>query len=146
MITITGNVLNATDAPLHVLVSFTLQSPPIVLASGKVIAPPTVNVKTNAADGSFSVQLEPGVYLVTCASTPSAAIYILVPASGGPYTIDQVLVASPAAAAYTASGAGSPQGTITGNPGATYWDAVNTAFYIKSSGTGTTGWQLIIQL
>ena len=146
MITITGNVLNATDAPLHVLVSFTLQSPPLVQATGKVIAPPAVNVKTNSADGSFSVQLEPGVYLVTCASIPSAVIYILVPASGGPYTIDQVQVATPAVAAYTPSGAGSPQGAITGSPGATYWDAANTALYIKVSGNGTTGWQLILQL
>jgi hypothetical protein len=38
------------------------------------------------------------------------------------------------------AGAGSPQGVATANPGTTYWDTTNKAFWIKDTGVGNTGW------
>lgn len=42
------------------------------------------------------------------------------------------------------SGSGSPEGVQTAAVGSTYWDSTNDAFYIKDSGTGSTGWQVLI--
>lgn len=42
------------------------------------------------------------------------------------------------------SGSGSPEGVETAEPGTTYWDATNNVFYVKDSGSGTTGWREII--
>ena len=147
MTTITGNILTASDAPLHVLISFVLQSAPLVGASGKVVASPAVSIKSNAADGSFTVTLESGIYLVTFNSIPQAAFYISVPA-GGPFTIDQVLVPKTGTQTptYAASGSGSPEGVNVGFPGYTYFDTLNGTFYIKATGAGTTGWQPLFQL
>ena len=44
-------------------------------------------------------------------------------------------------------GTGSPEGVVTGNPGKFYVDVTNTAspkVYVKTSGSGNTGWVLII--
>jgi hypothetical protein len=44
------------------------------------------------------------------------------------------------------SGSGSPEGVITADPGVTYWDATNKVWYVKDTGTGSTGWQELIAL
>lgn len=45
----------------------------------------------------------------------------------------------------TYSGSGSPEGSQTGSPGNTYWDATNNVFYVKDTGSGTnTGWRELI--
>jgi hypothetical protein len=44
------------------------------------------------------------------------------------------------------SGAGSPEGVETANPGKQYWDTAGTAgniLYVKKTGTGNTGWILV---
>lgn len=38
------------------------------------------------------------------------------------------------------SGAGSPEGVVTANPGSTYVDTTGHTFWLKESGTGNTGW------
>ncbi len=42
------------------------------------------------------------------------------------------------------AGAGSPEGVTTADPGQTYLDTSNGFFYAKQSGTGNTGWLLLI--
>lgn len=42
------------------------------------------------------------------------------------------------------SGSGSPEGSVTANPGTTYWDSVNEVFWVKSTGTGNTGWYQLV--
>lgn len=43
------------------------------------------------------------------------------------------------------SGAGSPEGSVTGSTGDTYLDTSNMSFWAKGSGTGTnTGWVQLI--
>lgn len=39
-------------------------------------------------------------------------------------------------------GSGSPEGAVTANPGAFYWDTTNGFLYIKDNGTGNTGWAI----
>lgn len=33
-----------------------------------------------------------------------------------------------------------PEGSVTANPGQTYYNTDNSTFWVKSSGTGNTGW------
>lgn len=40
------------------------------------------------------------------------------------------------------SGAGTPYGTVVAEPGALYYDTLNTVAYINSDGTAT-GWQVV---
>lgn len=37
-----------------------------------------------------------------------------------------------------------PEGAVTGGPGSTYYNSNNGTFWIKSSGTGNTGWVQLI--
>ena len=46
----------------------------------------------------------------------------------------------------TFAGAGSPEGSLTASPGATYYDTTGDDFYVKKTGTGDTGWQLVVNL
>lgn len=43
-----------------------------------------------------------------------------------------------------APGVVDPEGVVTGTPGQTYWNTANTTLWIKSSGTGNTGWTQLI--
>lgn len=38
------------------------------------------------------------------------------------------------------SGTGSPEGSVTASPGATYVDVASGALWAKKTGTGATGW------
>ena len=145
MITVTGTILDSHDNPLHALITFTPTSTPYIKTGGGLITSNPIQLKSNAADGTFSVTLEAGAYMVTIAANPSININIVIPNSGGPYTIDQ-LTSLPAPTPYVASGSGSPEGVVTGAVGLFYTDFTNGAFYIKLSGTGNTGWQKFIQL
>jgi hypothetical protein len=43
------------------------------------------------------------------------------------------------------TGAGSPEGAVTANPGTTYYDPATGAFWVKATGTGTnTGWHQLV--
>lgn len=42
------------------------------------------------------------------------------------------------------SGSGSPEGAVTAEPGTTYYDTVNSIFWVKGSGSGNTGWIQLI--
>lgn len=41
-------------------------------------------------------------------------------------------------------GTGSPEGIVTANPGASYIDSENGTVYFKVSGSGNTGWQIVL--
>lgn len=144
MTTITGNILDAADNPLHVLVTFTPKSAPFFSGSD-VIAKNVVQLKSDRNDGSFSVQLEAGVYSVTYSATPQFSFDITVPGSGS-YTIDQLASLPAPSTTYTPAGNGSPEGIVSAIPGMTYVDALNGGFYVKITGTGNTGWQQFVQL
>lgn len=57
-----------------------------------------------------------------------------------PYYIQSPCQCGPTSDVYT--GAGSPEGVVTANEGAVYSDNVAKTIYIKSSGSGNTGWVL----
>ncbi len=42
------------------------------------------------------------------------------------------------------SGAGSPEGVQIATPGSYYWDTVGHHIYAKDTGTGSTGWLLVV--
>lgn len=42
------------------------------------------------------------------------------------------------------SGSGSPEGVVSAPPGATYVDTSGGTLYIKVTGTGATGWQVVV--
>lgn len=44
------------------------------------------------------------------------------------------------------SGAGSPEGSVTAEPGVVYWDTAGQALWAKNTGTGNTGWVLVVTL
>ena len=145
MTTVTGTIEAPNDAPLHVLVTFALQASPLFLASGKVVLASPVLVKTNPSDGTFSVSLEAGVYQVSFSNFYGSTYYIAVPATGGPFTIDQ-LVTPPTVFSYTTTCSGNPNGQVPALPGYFCTDTVNGTIYVKLAGTGTSGWQAILQL
>lgn len=44
-------------------------------------------------------------------------------------------------------GAGSPEGVVTASPGQTYWNTTAPKeLWVKDSGTGNTGWELVVTL
>lgn len=43
-------------------------------------------------------------------------------------------------------GSGSPEGVVTADPGAPYWDSSASTWYVKNSGSGNTDWVLVVQL
>ncbi len=45
----------------------------------------------------------------------------------------------------TLHGNGSPQGSATGKQGFTYWDTNSANLWVKTNGTGSTGWQWLIK-
>lgn len=42
-----------------------------------------------------------------------------------------------------ATGTGSPEGVVSASPGAGYLDTATGNFYVKQTGTGSTGWAII---
>ena len=42
------------------------------------------------------------------------------------------------------SGTGSPEGVVTASPGSLYTDTSTGAFWNKVTGTGNTGWQMLV--
>lgn len=42
------------------------------------------------------------------------------------------------------TGSGSPEGVVTANPGEHYWDSTNKIWYVKDTGTGSTGWYQLV--
>jgi hypothetical protein len=42
------------------------------------------------------------------------------------------------------SGAGSPEGVVTANPGTTYFDTTSAIFWVKRTGAGNTGWYQLV--
>ena len=146
MTTVTGTINDASDNPLRALLTFQPTSAPYIEGSGKIISAQSIQLFSNASDGSFSVALEAGTYNVTIGTNPQSTFGIVVPGTGGPYTIDQLAGLPAPSPVYTPSGSGSPQGVVTAPAGSPYWDATGTAFWIKASGTGNTGWQMLIQL
>jgi hypothetical protein len=140
---INGTILDAADNPLLVLITFTPLLAPFIDTGGKVISPQAVQIKSKAADGTFTVTLEAGSYTVTYATTPAFSFSITVP-STGTFTIDQLVVTF-SVPQYSMSGAGSPNGVMTAPFGSTYWDTVGLTFYVKNSPNGNTGWLALVQ-
>lgn len=146
MPTVNGTIEDASGNPLHVIITFTPTDAPFVTSGSVVVAKDVVKVKSNANDGSFSVVLEGGGYTVTFSSTPSFNMSITVPNTGGPYEFDTLIPPLVVDTSYRASGGGSPEGVVAATPGFSYLDTTNNALYMKMSGTGTTGWQIFVQL
>lgn len=146
MITVTGYIKNSSDVALNVLLTFNPTSTPFTSTGGLLIISDGIKVRTNPTDGSFTVDLEPGGYKLTCGSAPQINLSFTVPSSGGPYTLDQLINLPITSIPYTPCGGSSPEGQITADPGYPFYDSVNGAFYIKASGNGNTGWQKIVQL
>lgn len=66
------------------------------------------------------------------------------PAGGHPSGEPDVSSISGGSGAGGLEGSGSPEGSVTADAGATYWDSTNQALYVKDSGTGNTGWKAVI--
>lgn len=41
-------------------------------------------------------------------------------------------------------GSGSPQGSVTAEPGIMYWDTAGDSLWVKETGSGNTGWIQIV--
>jgi hypothetical protein len=152
LITITGNVLNPLGGPLYAVITWSPSSPPFpyVGSAGVITTTQPVIGVSSATDGSFSFVLDPGTYTVLFQANAAnvGQFTVVVPSSGGPYTFDQVVTNANPPVISPLSGTGSPQGVVTGTPGQYYVDttAGSPGFWVKLSGTGTTGWQNLIQL
>ena len=42
------------------------------------------------------------------------------------------------------TGTGAPNGVQAASPGAQYWDSTGRTMYVKVTGTGTTGWEILV--
>lgn len=60
------------------------------------------------------------------------------------YLLNQIMVGGGGGGGLSFStGTGSPEGSVVGSPGDTYWDTATGFYYIKVTGTATnTGWQI----
>ena len=101
MITITGQIQDATGAALHATIDFVSKSTP--LAGGGVVTTNTdARILSNPSDGTFSVELAPGNYQVTVAANGQSTTFnIAVPAGNSSMTID-TLVTTPLVYPYVA--------------------------------------------
>lgn len=101
MFTVTGKIEDASGATLHATIAFISRSTP--LASGGIITTNTdKTIRSNASDGTFSLQLAAGNYSVTVtADGQSSNFNIVVPPGNGSGTID-TLVSTPLVFPFTA--------------------------------------------
>jgi hypothetical protein len=94
MITVTGKIEDATGAALHARIEFLSRSTPLV-GAGVVTTNTDVSLRSNPADGTFSVQLAAGSYLVNInANGGTTSFNIAVPNGNGSAGID-TLTTSP---------------------------------------------------
>ena len=94
MITVTGQVQDATGAAIHATIDFVSKSTPLA-GSGVITTNTDERILSNPSDGTFSVELAPGNYqVIIAANGQSTTFNIAVPDGGGSATID-TLVTTP---------------------------------------------------
>lgn len=148
MVTVTGILLDETSAPYHARIHFAYQSGPMIFSGSGIVLPTlTATVKSSPSDGTFSIALEPGLYLVTIDSKPTSTRFtILVPQASATMTIDQLVYTganvllpfAPINATPGQAGHGNPNGSLIGVAGQTYLDVDTNNFWVNNS--GGTGW------
>ena len=72
----------------------------------------------------------------------AAACYACIPANLQMPVLISMVAAGGIGGAST--GTGSPEGVLEGNVGAFYWDSAANTLYFKATGTGDTGWIVLL--
>jgi len=142
--TVTGTIRGVENVASAWGLTFTpLDTPSVV--SGLIAASNKVRIQTDSA-GAFSVELLEGRYTVQIDNENGDEFDIDVPALGGPSDIATLWVSTGSASAtqYQISGHGSPEGARRGDPGWLYTDLDTENLWRKLTGTGTTGWFILI--
>ncbi len=91
MITVTGKIENAAGVTLHATIDFVSQSTPLISA-GVVTTNTDKTIRSNPADGTFSVALAAGNYEVAITAEGQATTFnIAVPDGNGTVAIDTLV-------------------------------------------------------
>lgn len=131
------------------VVTFRPQEAPVSVSSSVIGVAKDVRIATDAV-GAFSVELIEGRYWVLINNDVyprhlGDELEIDVPSGAGSFTIGNlVVVAGASVSNYTTAGVGSPEGVIQGSPGFWYRDTATGDIWQKATGTGNTGWVLVI--
>ena len=89
MTTITGTVLDLLGNAARVSITFRSLATPLTISTGAIIPNASAFTFTNAADGTFSIALEPGDYQVTYnASENTTATLFKISVPAGSTTVD----------------------------------------------------------
>ncbi len=78
--------------------------------------------------------------LARCFSCLSAAQHLEIQT----YLLCQLVAGGGTGGGAVEPGAVDPEGSVTGTPGQTYFNSTNGTFWVKSSGSGNTGWVQLI--
>lgn len=139
MAIVTGTIRGSDNVTGSWVLTFIPQETPTVVSSSVIGAGLDKKIATDSV-GAFSVELLEGRYTVELGNGEEFEIDV---GGAGPYSIGDLIIAAgeSGANAYRASGHGTPEGSRRGDPGWTYLDVDTGDFYVKRSGTGTTGWE-----
>lgn len=139
--TISGNVQFASGVSAAGLgFEVVAESTPAVVDSVLVLSQPGRRYVLDA-DGDLpsGFTLEEGTYTLLFDNEEEVEIVV---GSAASYGLDELIAAQASGDGATRFyGSGSPEGSVVGQPGFTYWDRTNQELYIKDTGTGTTGWR-----
>jgi hypothetical protein len=146
MTTVTGNIQSAAGETNPAWLTFTSRSTP-QFGPGNIIANTRKLVYADEA-GNFTVDLVAGYYGVFINTGGlTTQLVISVPDDDGTYTIDALVTSSVSAApgaALVKTGSADPEGNVTAPVGTLYNQIIGGTYlrtWIKTSGSGNTGWQ-----
>jgi hypothetical protein len=101
MITITGIIEDASGANLHATLHFVSLSTPLV-GAGVITTNSDIIIKSNPADGTFSVPLAAGNYQVLISAGGKTSSFMMAVPAGSGYASIESLVSSPLVYTYSA--------------------------------------------
>lgn len=146
MATVTGTIYFASNAAAAYMgLTFIPQETPGVVSGAIVVARDVRVALTSGGDLPAALELTEGRYTVRLDN--GEEFDIDVPSGSGTHDIIDLVVADDGVSVteYQISGVGSPEAARQGNPGYFYTDTSNGNLWRKMTGTGTTGWVLLIQ-
>lgn len=142
MATVTGTIRGSDNVTGSWILTFVPQETPSVVSSSVIGAGLDKKIATDSV-GAFSIELLEGRYTVELGN--GEEFEIDVPSGSGTSSIgDLVVIAGSSVSNYQISGVGSPEGVFQGSPGFFYTDTSNGDLWRKRTGTGNTGWELLI--
>jgi hypothetical protein len=140
MATVTGTIKFSSDEAAVIGVTFVPLDTPGVIDSNLVIAQRTRIV--TGSSGAFSLTLAEGAYTVLLDNEEE--FNIAVPSGSASHAITSLIDVDAGSSAQRFGGVVDPEGVVHAPPDSTYLNRTTMSFWVKQSGTGTTGWRQLL--